>query len=142
MSRKACLSEIFCSNFALSSNAQLPKNRRVDQTDFIAPVCGTRYSVLQCGSRETGACSDCVCWPKNEGFALFSWINTVLVKIKTTVFCTYRTFKIQKYAQRYLSSMIHCFNRRLNPTNLPVCLLRVAGKTRIKTKHCIHSAEL
>jgi hypothetical protein len=44
----------------------------------------------------------------------FTWINTVLGNLKTSLSGSYHAFDFQKYAARYLAAFAYCFNRRFD----------------------------
>ncbi|MBU2738595.1 IS1595 family transposase [Acidithiobacillus concretivorus] len=71
----------------------------------------------------------------------FSWVNTVLGNLKTSLSGAYHAFKFRKYAQRYLSTVTYRFNRRFNLAMLPMSLLRAAVNTGPRPEHWLRSAE-
>jgi hypothetical protein len=69
------------------------------------------------------------------------WVNTVLGNLKTGFSGAYHTFKFRKYAQRYLSTMTHRFNRRFRLEALPMSLLRAAVSVGPRPERWLRSAE-
>ena len=56
----------------------------------------------------------------------FSWINTVLGNLKTSLGGAYHAFNFAKYGSRYLAAFVYRFNRRFHLDTLPLRLLAAA----------------
>jgi hypothetical protein len=65
---------------------------------------------------------------KSTEMECFTWINTILGNLKTSVSGTYHAFDFEKYASRYLSDAQYRFNRRFDlSTMLPRLISAAAG---------------
>ncbi len=57
----------------------------------------------------------------------FSWINTILGNLKTSLGGAYHAFDFAKYGIRYLGAFVYRFNRRFHLETLPMRLLVAAA---------------
>lgn len=65
---------------------------------------------------------------KSTEMECFTWINTILGNLKTSVSGTYHAFDFEKYASRYLGDAQYRFNRRFDlSTMLPRLISAAAG---------------
>jgi len=72
----------------------------------------------------------------------FRAINIVLSNLKTSLSGTYRAFKFQKYAHRYLAEAQYRFNRRFDLRSILCRLVRVCTLTPPRTRLFIRVAEV
>ena len=78
---------------------------------------------------------------KRSELESFHWVNTLLGNLKNAIRGTYHSFKVKKYAGRYLAEFQYRFNRRFDlPAMLPR-LLRVCTQTGPRPEHWLRSAE-
>jgi hypothetical protein len=61
----------------------------------------------------------------------FTWINTVLGNVKTTLAGTCHAFNFRKYAHRYLAACQHRFNRRFDLKAILTRLVRAAEQLAV-----------
>jgi ISXO2-like transposase domain len=59
----------------------------------------------------------------------FTWINTVLGNVKTSLSGTYHDFNFRKYAHRYLAESQYWFNRRFDLKAILPRLVHAAAVT-------------
>ena len=71
----------------------------------------------------------------------FTWINTVLGNVKTSLAGTYHAFNFRKYAHRYLAECQYRFNRRFDLRAILPRLVRAAVTTAPRTENWLRSAE-
>lgn len=65
---------------------------------------------------------------KSTDMECFTWINTILGNLKTSVSGTYHAFNFEKYAGRYLGDVQYRFNRRFDLRSmLPRLLFAATG---------------
>jgi hypothetical protein len=64
------------------------------------------------------------CKPKD--LPEFSWINTILGNLKTSLGGAYHAFDFAKYGSRYLAAFVYRFNRRFHLETLPMRLVVAA----------------
>lgn len=53
----------------------------------------------------------------------FTWVNTVLGNLRTTLSGAFHAFSYRKYAHSYFAAFVYRFNRRFNLRNLVVSLI-------------------
>jgi ribosomal protein L37AE/L43A len=71
----------------------------------------------------------------------FTWINTVLGNVKTSLAGTYHAFNFRKYAHRYLAECQYRFNRRFDLKAILPRLLHAAATTGPRTETWLRVAE-
>ena len=71
----------------------------------------------------------------------FTWINTVLGNVKTSLAGTYHGFNFRKYAHRYLDECQYRFNRRFDLKAILSRLVRAAVATGPRTEVWLRLAE-
>lgn len=52
--------------------------------------------------------------PGTTDMGCFTWVNTILGSLKTTINETYHAFDFEKYAHRYLAKYQYRFDRRFD----------------------------
>jgi len=91
------------------------------------PGCQVVSDGLSCFAGVTDA--DCQHTPivvgkqKPKELPDFSWINTMIGNLKTSLVGAYHAFKFAKYGYRYLAAFEYRFNRRFHLETLPMHLL-------------------
>ena len=71
----------------------------------------------------------------------FSWINTVLGNLKTSLGGAYHAFDFAKYGTRYLGAFAYRFNRRFHLDTLPMRLIVAAVTTGPRSEDWLRQAE-
>jgi ribosomal protein L37AE/L43A len=71
----------------------------------------------------------------------FTWINTLIGNLKTSISGTYHAFKFRKYAHRYLSEQQYLFNRRFNMKSIINRLLVASAQTGPRSEKWLRTAE-
>ena len=71
----------------------------------------------------------------------FSWINTILGNLKTSLGGAYHAFDFAKYGIRYLGAFVFRFNRRFHLETLPLRLLASAANCGPRSASWLRQAE-
>jgi len=71
----------------------------------------------------------------------FSWINTILGNLKTSLGGAYHAFDFAKYGTRYLSAFVYRFNRRFHLEVLPLRLFVAAATIGPRPARWLRQAE-
>ena len=67
---------------------------------------------------------------KPKDLPQFSWLNTILGNLKTSLSGTYHALNFAKYGLRYLAAFVYRLNRRFHLDTLPMHLLDAAVTSR------------
>lgn len=125
--------------FTLKAIAQWAK-------DHLAPGSTVLSDGLACFNAVTEAgCvhqTTVVAGRKPKNLPEFTWINTVLGNLKTSLAGCYHAFAFRKYATRYLAAFAYRFNRRFDLTNLNQRLLVAAANCGPQPQRVIRAADL
>jgi len=78
---------------------------------------------------------------KSSDLECFHWVNTLLGNIKNSIQGTYHSFKIDKYAARYLAELQYRFNRRFDLPRMVPRLLRACALTTARPEKWLRTAE-
>ena len=71
----------------------------------------------------------------------FSWINTVLGNLKTSLGGAYHAFDFAKYGTRYLGAFAYRFNRRFQLDTIAMRLIVAAATTGPRSDTWLRQAE-
>lgn len=71
----------------------------------------------------------------------FTWVNTVLGNVKTSINGTYHSFKFRKYAHRYLAEAQYRFNRRFDIKSMFTRILVACTQTSARPEIWLRTAE-
>lgn len=71
----------------------------------------------------------------------FTWVNTILGNLKTTLAGAFHAFDYAKYAQTYLAAFAYRFNRRFDLRGLVARLIVDVASAKPRTQHVIRRAE-
>ena len=78
---------------------------------------------------------------KSTDMECFTWVNTILGNLKTSISGTYHAFDFEKYAHRYLGEYQYRFNRRFDLASLLPRLITAAAQTGKRPEHWLRLAE-
>lgn len=78
---------------------------------------------------------------KSTDMACFTWVNTILGNLKTSIEGTYHAFDFEKYAHRYLGEFQYRFNRRFDLSRILMRLVTAALNTEKRTERWLRLAE-
>lgn len=91
-----------------------------------------------------GFCTQAAFYPgrrttaQRKGYAC--WLDSCeMSPLKTCLSGAYHAFKLREYAQPYLSTMTHRFNRCFNLAMLPISIIRTAANTGPRPEHWLYS---
>ena len=90
---------------------------------------GCQHKVIVAGGR------------KPKDLPEFSWINTVLGNLKTSMGGAYHAFDFAKYGTRYLGAFVYRFNRRFHLETLPMRLIFAAVNIGPRPSRWLRQAE-
>ena len=90
---------------------------------------GCAHSYIVVGSR------------KPRDLPQFTWVNTVLGNLKTSLSGTHHAFKFAKYAPAYLAGFAYRFNRRFDLRGLVTRLIVDVANTHPHPRHVFLAAE-
>ena len=115
----------------------------------MAPGCQATSDGLACfaGGTEAGCehTAIIVGARKPKDLPQFTWVNTVLGNLKTSLGGAYHAFAFAfafaKYGARYLATFAHRFNRRFHLDTIHARLLVAAASTRPRSQHWLRLAE-
>lgn len=77
---------------------------------------------------------------KSSELECFTWVNTVLGNLKTSIEGTYHSFDFDKYAGRYLAEVQYRFNRRFDLRSMLSRLLYASTRTGKRTEPWLRMA--
>ena len=78
---------------------------------------------------------------KSTDMECFTWVNTILGNLKTSVSGTFHAFDFEKYAARYLAAVQYRFNRRFDLHSLLHRLVKAAANVGSRPEHWLRLAE-
>jgi transposase-like protein len=78
---------------------------------------------------------------KSTDMDCFTWINTILGNLKTSVSGTFHAFDFEKYASRYLAAVQYRFNRRFDLRALLPGFVKAAVSIGKRPEHLLRLAE-
>ena len=78
---------------------------------------------------------------KSTDMECFTWVNTILGNLKTSISGSYHSFDFEKYAHRYLGEYQYRFNRRFDLASLLPRLIAAATQTGKRPERWLRLAE-